>query len=249
MVYRSMVDEDEGDLLTGTRVCRACGERKPMGDFYWTSNRKHRVRGCAPCVVVRARTLREENRTEVTRRAFVKNLRESYGMTEQDYRTLWDAQGGQCAVCRTDLNRVRAPHVDHCHESDEVRGLLCFLCNTAIGKMRDDPALLRSAAEYLERPRPVLIGCLRRLTAEEKRANRSAAARRTHANLRGQEHLRARQRGEQNPATRLTDTAAAEIVSRYRAGGVTQAVLAAEFGCSQSCVSRLINGFIRSAVA
>lgn len=58
------------------------------------------------------------------------------------------ASGGGCAICgRTD----RKLHIDHCHTTGRVRGLLCSGCNTALGKFRDSERILLSAVEYLRR--------------------------------------------------------------------------------------------------
>jgi hypothetical protein len=56
-------------------------------------------------------------------------------------------QGGSCAICRA----APAAHVDHDHETGAVRALLCFNCNGGLGQFRDDPAVLRAAADYVER--------------------------------------------------------------------------------------------------
>jgi hypothetical protein len=42
-------------------------------------------------------------------------------------------------------------HLDHEHAGGKVRAILCLSCNQGIGKFRDDPAILRAAAEYLQR--------------------------------------------------------------------------------------------------
>jgi len=55
-------------------------------------------------------------------------------------------QGGSCAICRT----APAVHVDHDHETGAVRALLCFNCNGGLGQFRDDPVVLRAAADYVE---------------------------------------------------------------------------------------------------
>lgn len=79
-------------------------------------------------------------------------LQRLYGITPDDYVTLFRAQEGACAIChKPETVEGRSLAVDHDHETGEVRGLLCFRCNTALGKFNDDPQLLRAAAAYLER--------------------------------------------------------------------------------------------------
>jgi hypothetical protein len=73
----------------------------------------------------------------------------NYGLSREDVARLLDDQGGICAICPEDISD--SFHVDHSHVSGEVRGLLCSNCNTGIGLLKDDPAVLRSAVEYLEK--------------------------------------------------------------------------------------------------
>lgn len=76
-------------------------------------------------------------------------LMRQYGMTIRDFEDLEIRQGGLCAICGG-TNKDRRLHVDHDHKTGIIRGLLCFNCNTGLGKFVDDPALLRAATKYLE---------------------------------------------------------------------------------------------------
>ena len=59
----------------------------------------------------------------------------------------------KCAICNTDkpTGKWKVFAVDHCHETGEVRGLLCNECNRGMGLLRDNAELLRKAADYLDR--------------------------------------------------------------------------------------------------
>lgn len=76
-----------------------------------------------------------------------------YGVTLDWYNAQIERQGGRCAICQEVPTGERPWHVDHCHDSGIVRELLCGPCNTGLGHMRDNPAVLRAAADYLERHR------------------------------------------------------------------------------------------------
>lgn len=56
------------------------------------------------------------------------------------------AQGGGCAICAAPSPSC----LDHDHSTGKPRGMLCQNCNSGIGKLKDDPAVLRQAVEYLE---------------------------------------------------------------------------------------------------
>ncbi len=61
------------------------------------------------------------------------------------------AQSGRCAICSKPGHPTRGLHVDHCHASGVVRGLLCYNCNAGIGRLQDDTAILANAIAYLRR--------------------------------------------------------------------------------------------------
>lgn len=66
-----------------------------------------------------------------------------------EYDRRLNEQGGGCAICGV-FPAERALAVDHDHNTGEVRGLLCFSCNTALGAFHDSVALLEAAIDYLE---------------------------------------------------------------------------------------------------
>lgn len=73
-----------------------------------------------------------------------------YGITPSDYDAMLQKQAGRCAICRTDDTGNKSFfHVDHCHLTGKVRGLLCTRCNTGIGHLADDPFIASEAARYL----------------------------------------------------------------------------------------------------
>lgn len=76
-----------------------------------------------------------------------------YGITESEYTDMLNSQKGCCAICGcSDTSDPKIfPVIDHCHDTGTVRGLLCMSCNQGLGKFKDNPDLLRIAAEYLER--------------------------------------------------------------------------------------------------
>jgi hypothetical protein len=74
-----------------------------------------------------------------------------YGITIERFFEMLDEQGGLCAICLRPCKSGHRLAIDHDHTTGQARGLLCFNCNTAIGKMDEDPGVMRSAADYIER--------------------------------------------------------------------------------------------------
>lgn len=78
------------------------------------------------------------------------NRRRLYGISGEEFAALLASQNGRCAICGTDAPGGKgAFHVDHCHDTGRVRGLLCHHCNLMLGNAKDDPARLAAAIRYL----------------------------------------------------------------------------------------------------
>ena len=84
-----------------------------------------------------------------------------HGLTLDQFARMWEEQDGRCAICLRPAEECRVRwqdtssplHVDHCHNTGKIRGLLCVECNQGLGRFRDSPAALRCAATYLEENR------------------------------------------------------------------------------------------------
>lgn len=83
----------------------------------------------------------------IQRRSWIKR---KYGITLEQYDEMLASQGGVCGLCGGPPTRINLA-VDHDHITGEVRMLLCDLCNKGLGCLKDDPVLLRRAAEYVEK--------------------------------------------------------------------------------------------------
>lgn len=80
-----------------------------------------------------------------------------YGVTPEQYDAMFLVQRGLCAICKNpeknidhQTKEIRALAVDHCHDTDRVRKLLCSNCNMGIGLFKHNSELLKAAALYCE---------------------------------------------------------------------------------------------------
>jgi DNA-directed RNA polymerase subunit RPC12/RpoP len=90
------------------------------------------------------------NNPEKTKASGRKSELRKYGLTPDKYDTMLAEQQFKCAICGSDGNGKRL-HVDHCHTTNAVRGILCSYCNHMLGHARDNPTILLAGAQYLER--------------------------------------------------------------------------------------------------
>lgn len=94
-----------------------------------------------------ARCRRE--RPELQKKA---RLKYEYGLAWDVYLGLLESQGYLCAVCCIPLGPTSGC-VEHCHETGNIRGIVCADCNKGLGFFRDDPERMEAAAAYIRRSR------------------------------------------------------------------------------------------------
>jgi hypothetical protein len=81
-----------------------------------------------------------------------------YRLSEEEYDSILTYQGGVCAGCGEPPHGIRLA-VDHCHKTGRIRGLLCWLCNRAIGILRDKAQTASRLGAYLTTPTaPAALG-------------------------------------------------------------------------------------------
>jgi hypothetical protein len=133
-------------------MCTKCGEAKEISDFYILKRTGKPNGRCKPCTRNAAAQRRERIAGELPQLQRGYDLKRRYGISSEDYERLLAEQRGSCAICGGGPGgSARHFHVDHQHDTGEVRGLLCGNCNRGLGYLCEDPEIVRTAAEYLLR--------------------------------------------------------------------------------------------------
>jgi len=125
----------------GHKWCPDCDQVLPLTSFGLNAASSNGLTSyCKPCHNLRGKKAKELLGGERTY-----HLRRRYGITAEEADAMLVEQGGLCAICMA----APAVHVDHDHATGKVRALLCFNCNGGLGQFKDDPAVLRAAADYV----------------------------------------------------------------------------------------------------
>lgn len=126
-----------------------------------------------------------------------------------------------------------------------MRGILCFNCNTGLGKFKDNPELLEIALKYLAADKPIVETISKKKTKQELYEIRSKTALNQHRSPEGQTALKLRSkkfRGNNGFNVKLSDDEVQEIKNRYASGGISQQALADEYNVTQSLISQVVLG-------
>lgn len=138
------------------RVCSCCNERKLLTAFYANVNYHNgHTKFCKACQLAKRKASRYAEPAKHRTLGRQRHLKKSYGLTEEAVTELLKAQDMKCAICTRHLagatSAYAGPYVDHDHQNGKVRGILCFACNSGLGRFCDNIDTLLRAVAYLRK--------------------------------------------------------------------------------------------------
>lgn len=147
--------------MQGMKTCIRCKETKPLDQMVRNRSTKDGYSPyCKPCSVKNTIEARDRKREregwvkrvpmteeEYRRHRRNKDLQRKYGITLEQRDKMAERGCWICGIKET--GRWGTLHIDHCHTTGKVRGMLCAGCNRGLGYFDDDPERLKAAAKYL----------------------------------------------------------------------------------------------------
>jgi hypothetical protein len=138
------------------RLCSTCNIRMPIENFAKSNSKDGHFASCKKCRYTATKKFLDVDRKErpdfYKKRSWESHLKNSYNLTQESVDALLQSQGCKCAICRKTIGHDRSDtHIDHCHSTGKVRGILCRKCNHGLGKFEDNVDKLYAAIEYLNR--------------------------------------------------------------------------------------------------
>ncbi len=136
------------------KTCTKCGETKAKTEFYLHKHTKDKLASlCKHCYKLNELRWKEENPEAYKLSCRRRNLKKKFGITIEEYMSIYNKQQGQCACCGEEkpAEGITGLVVDHNHTSGEVRELLCTQCNTALGLLKENADIVNKLLEYIRK--------------------------------------------------------------------------------------------------
>lgn len=132
------------------KKCSKCLKIKPLSCFHKDAKGIHKVRAmCKLCRIPLCRNYLQNGGDKIQRKSKIKK---QYSVSDEEY--LYIESCTNCQICHTSLSGHRGTTskvVDHNHDTNKFRGVLCSACNLALGHARDNIKILQSMINYLEK--------------------------------------------------------------------------------------------------
>ncbi len=122
------------------KQCTKCHQEKTLDNFF-KGKYNH---WCKDCRYQWSRDYYKK-RKPIDRKLI--NAKRNYGIAEEDFKTMM--KRNTCEICKEPFKTLRDKNIDHCHNTDKIRGLLCGSCNKMLGYSKDDRKILMGAIKYL----------------------------------------------------------------------------------------------------
>jgi hypothetical protein len=125
---------------------------KPPEEFYWKESGKRRYTHCKTCHYVMTKPAAQAHRERNPEWARFYQIARRWGMEYEEFMAFRATLPDRCEICGASEadERGHGLHLDHDHDTKRLRGVLCSNCNQGIGRLLDNPELLRKAIAYLE---------------------------------------------------------------------------------------------------
>lgn len=148
------------------KVCSKCKVSKELKDFYFIKKKNSYRSRCRIC------TNKDHNdymKTENGKKSRSKHnekkmwksesqmlykshwsRKKKYGISEEQFRQMLEQQNNKCEICGIlDVDTGKSLCIDHCHSTNQIRGLLCNKCNSAVGMVKESIDIVNNLKEYL----------------------------------------------------------------------------------------------------
>lgn len=142
------------------KKCRLCKKLKLLNKYSIRDKTKLTYRTECKACLIETRKLQprygmwhKENKKRIQKWTLNYSLERNYGITKKDYDEMLKFQKNKCAICGTKkfMGIGKRAHVDHCHDTGKVRGLLCNLCNVGLGAFLESKKALKKSIDYLSK--------------------------------------------------------------------------------------------------
>jgi lipocalin len=132
-----------------TKKCYQCKEEKDISEFWKDKCKSDGLQSACRTCSKKWRTNNPELYKIIDRK---QKLKKNYNISIEKYNIMLKKQDYKCAICgKAETEQAKMLAVDHNHETNEIRGLLCDKCNRGLGYFNDNSEILQEAVNYLKK--------------------------------------------------------------------------------------------------